>query len=160
MLEWLGLRHVEIKRVPERPTAGAPEPGPRISATEAQRRLGRAPLVSATRPEPGSLHATGGGVTLVYGRLRLTELAGQEVFAEKMVGPGTQVRAVTIDGARGAWITGAPHTFIYVDPTGELVQDEAVLAGDTLVWERSGLVLRIEGARSLAEALTLARSLD
>jgi hypothetical protein len=33
------------------------------------------------------------------------------------------------------------------------------LADDTLLWERDGLVLRLEGAHTLREALGIARSL-
>jgi hypothetical protein len=34
------------------------------------------------------------------------------------------------------------------------------LAGDTLLWERDGRTLRVEGARDLAEALEIAGSME
>ncbi len=81
------------------------------------------------------------------------------VIAEKAVGPGTEVRAVDVDGARGAWLDGEPHAIIFQDTSGNYREDVPRLAGDTLVWERDGLVLRIEGARDLEDALAIARSL-
>ena len=43
-------------------------------------------------------------------------------------------------------------------PDGEVREDRALLAGPTLIWEQSGLVLRLETAAGRARALKIARS--
>ena len=44
----------------------------------------------------------------------------------------------------------------YLDADGEPGTEPLRLAGDTLLWERAGTTLRVEGARDLAEALEIA----
>ncbi len=44
----------------------------------------------------------------------------------------------------------------YLDADGEPGLEQLRLAGDTLLWERDGITLRVEGARDLAEALEIA----
>jgi hypothetical protein len=88
-----------------------------------------------------------------------TRGSGSQRFLMKTVGPGTRARNVRVGPARGAWITGRPHEVLFVDARGQIVADTVRLAGATLLWERAGLVLRLEGARTLREALGVARSL-
>jgi hypothetical protein len=59
---------------------------------------------------------------------------------------------VTVGDAAGLWLP-SPHAYMWADATGPLVR-----SGSALVWERGDLVLRLEGARSLREALAVARS--
>jgi hypothetical protein len=48
---------------------------------------------------------------------------------------------------------------VFLDAQGQIVAETVRLAGAVLLWERGGLVLRLEGARTLGEALRIARSL-
>src|SRR5204863_4517438 len=104
----------------------------------------------------------GGQLSLVYrnGHLLLTEVEGllRRAFMQKFVTPGTAVDRVSIDGARGLWIHGALHEIVYQDKNGQIRPDEIRLAGDTLLWRRGTVLQRLEGARSKAEALRIARS--
>ena len=70
-----------------------------------------------------------------------------------------RVERVTIDGAPGLWIHGALHQIVYEDRKGLIRPDTIRLAGDTLLWRRGPVLLRLEGARSRAEALRIAHSL-
>jgi len=92
--------------------------------------------------------------------VQLTELQGKESqrYLQKMLGPDDRVERVRVGSAPGIWITGRPHGVLYADRNGQFRDETLQLAGDTLVWERDGLVLRIEGARSKADALRIASS--
>ncbi len=89
----------------------------------------------------------------------VTETQGSvdPTFVKKLVGTGTRVDSITVNGAPGLWISGNPHVIIWSD-RGAFRQQIVRLVGDVIVWNQGGLLLRIEGARSRAEALRLARS--
>ena len=70
------------------------------------------------------------------------------------------VAPVEVDGAPGVWITGEPHVFWYVAPDGTFIQESQRLVGDTLAWERDGVLYRIEGAIPLDRAMDIARSMS
>jgi hypothetical protein len=176
LLEWLGLGSVEVHRTPQPPPARKllPEPdlGRAVPLEQAATRVAFEPLVPAALGDPDQARVRGRRLSLVYQpRARrpatqaegiavlITEQRGDQVSAEKAVGPGTQVRSIDVDGSRGAWITGSPHAIIFRDARGRFREDVPRLAGDTLVWERDGLVLRIEGAKDLQDALGIAGSM-
>ena len=62
---------------------------------------------------------------------------------------------------RGAWIEGE-HVFdLYsIDTDGEVGIASLRVAGDTLLWERADITLRVEGASNLEEALEIAGSME
>jgi len=64
-----------------------------------------------------------------------------------------------MDGSLGVWISGQPHLFWYLAPDGSFIQENRRLVGDTLAWERDGVLYRIEGAITLSRALEIARSM-
>ena len=66
---------------------------------------------------------------------------------------------VDVDGAPGLWMAGAPHVFWYFAPDGTIIQESERRVGDTLAWERDGILYRIEGAVSKERALEIARSM-
>jgi hypothetical protein len=113
---------------------------------------GRVALVYAPRPGLPARRARGIGLLVVQQR-------GGDLIAEKLVGPGTRVESVDVDGAPGAWIAGDPHVIVFFDERGQVRQEALRLAGDTLVWERGRLLVRVEGASSRERALAVARSL-
>ena len=52
------------------------------------------------------------------------------------------------------------HTmFWYLAPDTSMIKESRRLVGDTLVWERDGMLYRIEGAISKARALEIAESM-
>lgn len=77
----------------------------------------------------------------------------------KLAGGGTRVETVTVaGGAPGIFLSGGPHAVFYRDPNGEIREETLRLAGNTLLWQRGELLLRLESALSRAEALRVARS--
>jgi hypothetical protein len=69
------------------------------------------------------------------------------------------VESVDVDGSPGVWISGAPHFFWYLATDGTFINDSRRVVGDTLAWERDGVLYRIEGAIPLASALEIASSM-
>jgi hypothetical protein len=78
-------------------------------------------------------------------------------FAQKLIPPGTTPLTVTVNGAPGVWISGKVHVLAWNDG-GAFQQQKLRLVGNVLVWNHAGLLLRIEGARTLEEAQQLAAS--
>ena len=94
--------------------------------------------------------------------LLVTQFRGQtnETLMEKMLGPGTQLELVQVDGLRGYWISGRPHVLLYRRPgSGDIDEVASRLVGNALIWERDGVVYRIEGALARADAIRIAESL-
>jgi hypothetical protein len=167
VLDWLGLRHVKVERTTTQPVPGPaanPLLGTRTTLAAARAQVDFDVLIPAALGDPDTVYTRpnppGGAVVLVYRRVQLTELQGKhsQQFLQKMLGPDAKVHRVRVDGARGVWITGRPHGVLYADRNGQFRDETLQLAGDTLIWERDGLVLRIEGARSKADALRIATS--
>jgi hypothetical protein len=155
--------------------------GVRIERVETQPEAERSPLVTGRRvtreearravafelapPEPGERlyldrGVPGGMVSYVRDRVVLSQWEGaQTPWVEKQVGPASRWQSVDLDGARGVWITGAPHSMVYIDRIGQPRDHTRRLAGNVLIWERGSITYRLEGARTLEQALAIARNL-
>ena len=172
VLEWLGLRGVSVRTVPDLPRVAPREIGSagelgRPSSLARARAGVRFPvLVPAALGAPDRVYLgsgpPGGRVSLVYDRpggpLLVTQVRGRRPFIEKLAGPGTTIEPVRVGASEGVWITGAPHVLFYEDARGAIHPDTARVAGNVLFWERDGVLLRLEGEVSRGEALRLARS--
>jgi hypothetical protein len=116
----------------------------------------------------------GGQVSLVYGpgasrpsptesgvSVLITEFQGtlQERLADKIVGPGTTVDVITVNGGLGFWIEGRPHEIVYRDPSGQFVLDSFRLVRNSLAWDQDGTIIRIEGSLSRTDALAIAATM-
>jgi hypothetical protein len=158
---WLGLKSVEIRREPLRPGVGreldlgtpiALPPGTRVPST-----LGTPDAVYRT-PLPDGTRA----VSLVYAGppkvLVQTFRAAATPFIEKSVGAADDVERLEVDGARAYWITGA-HGFAYQSATG-FGYERQRLADRTLLIERDGLLIRVEGEITKTRAEAIAASVD
>jgi hypothetical protein len=151
VLEWLGLKSVEVERVPQLPP-GAREParselGGRVTLAEATRRAGFEPIVPPRLGPPREVRERDGVVTLVYDRgLRLAQLPGafDHALLRKIVGPSNDVRGVP----EGVFIEGR-HVYLYLRPDGAVAQDETRIAHNTLITERGDVLLRLEGDATL-----------
>jgi len=78
----------------------------------------------------------------------------------KKVAPDeAELRFVSVGGADGYWISGAPHGFFYVAPDGDLHEETYRLADNVLLWETGGITYRIESGLSLESSLEIAESL-
>jgi hypothetical protein len=158
LLDLLGLRGAVLVRVESLPPAAesgaAFAQGVAVSLAEARRRAGFAIRLPALGPPAAVvLDAASGTVVITWGspvRVRLVELSATYIV-EKVAASGTRVRRVDVDGAPGAWLSGAPHVVLNLF-------GEPAIAGSTLLWERGGVTYRLDGRLDLAQALGVARS--
>ncbi|MDQ3661781.1 MAG: hypothetical protein M3454_12120 [Actinomycetota bacterium] len=168
--EWLGLPGVRIERVESgrnlHSPAASPELGARVSLAEAA----AAVPYDIVRPRwvrGLEIYLDGDAVTFVSRgpsgdiELIITQFEGtlDRVLVDKVLPPGSRLRGVVVGGRRGYWIAGDPHNVLYLDPSGEVRENTVRLAGNTLLWERGRLTLRLEGLGSMEKALIIARSL-
>jgi hypothetical protein len=170
VLEWLGIKGVQVTRVDKLPEVSLLSDsglGGPVTLAEARR---RAPgLVEPHLKDLGapdkvyfSAEVPGGQVTFLWGtksktRLLMTQSPG-EAFAEKMLGPRTDAELIEVDGRPGVWFSGDAHYFVYRDRRGQVREETARLARNTLLWEYGDLTVRLEGELSKSAALEIARS--
>lgn len=156
VLEWLGLKSVEVRRAPQLP-AGARAPsrselGALVTLEEAAVRAGFRPVTPPRLGRPREVRERGGVVTLVYDRVRLAQLPGalDRMLVRKTVDGRAGVRVVP----EGLFVEGR-HAYLYLDPEKRIRTAETRLAGTTLLVERGDLLLRLEGDLTYAEARAL-----
>lgn len=166
ILRVLGLRGVRIERVHKLPPL---PPG-------AGRRLGlgqRIPFARARHaahftallpPQPMAAYlgrdVPGGRLSLLKGEALIIEFRGTAIpFIFKLIGPGTRIKRLRVNGGPGLYLYGAPHEVLFQGSTGEVHTDQIRLAGNVLIWQQGPLTLRIEGTHTVQQALTLAHSL-
>jgi hypothetical protein len=173
ILRVFGVGSVSVRVVdelPEAPPGGRLVLGDRVLLADARRRVSFPVAVPAAEgfAEPDAVYlddgVPGGIVFFLYGTLDrptalLSQFSATDVFAEKSVGPGTTVEEVRVGRDRGYWIEGAPHTFAFTDLAGRTRLESLRLATNTLVWEREGITLRLEGDLDRDEAVEVAESL-
>jgi hypothetical protein len=167
VLRWLGLSHVKVVRVTrlaELPVLSEADLGTAVPTVAAAARLaGFAVQVTPPLGRPRRVYVAAGEiVTLVYGAAVVTQVQARDEphILAKQIAPGTDVSALDVDGAPGVFFSGAPHEVSLVTPDGRFVGLEPRLAGNTLAFQRDGLVVRVEGERLTRQrALTLARTI-
>ena len=83
----------------------------------------------------------------------------EDFLLAKLPETGTVVERVSVGGAQGFWLEGAPHAVYYVGEDGEVIEDTVRLAGNVLLWERDGVTYRLEANLPREEAIAIATSL-
>jgi hypothetical protein len=170
ILRWLGFHGVRIEFVDELPPV---PPRARLAlGTKTTLDAARAAVpyrlsTSVLLGPPDVVYLLRRRVWFVYGderrpRLLVTQFPGasREPLVKKLVEPGTRIDFVTVNGAPGYWITGSPHEVLYQDEQGRILPDSVRLAGNTLLWTRGEVTLRLEGRMTKEQALRIARSLE
>ena len=137
--------------------------GPRSSASgisplsgrfsDARPAGGRVSLVYGPRPGIARAETTGAGVLVTEFR------AVAEPVLEKAAGGATRVRRLSVDGEPAFFLEGS-HGFAFLEQGGDVAFEDQRLAGNTLLVERDGLLLRVEGDLSQAAAVRIARSVS
>jgi hypothetical protein len=166
ILSVLGLRGVRIERVPSLPRglsgAGARSNlGRRIPIERARHAAGfDAVLPSATSAAYLDRDVPGGRITLIAGRLLITEFRGQSIpVVFKLIGPGTRARQLHLRGGPAVYLSGAPHELLIMQSGGAMRSERVRRAGNVLIWQRGPVTLLIEGTHTLPQALAVAHSL-
>jgi hypothetical protein len=134
--------------VPELDTLGAPDV---VYFQDGSPEGGRVSLVYGPRPGIARAATTGAGVLVTEFRAQASPLI------QKSAGSATNVRPLTVDGRRAYFIEGS-HGFAFLDEGDNATFEDQRLAGNTLLVERAGLLLRVEGDLSGAAAVCIARS--
>ncbi len=179
ILDWLGLRGVAIHRVETLPPAPTvPDDlgmGGQVTLDEARARA-KFPVPDPTKTglgQPDEVrfdHGIGqvgfiwrGSDGKIDTLLSLFRGRVDQEFIDKWVNANVPLESVTVNGNPGVWIGGSlrnsPHNFVYRDPRGEYREETLRLAGATLLWQEDGVLYRLEGDRTKAEALRIAESL-
>jgi hypothetical protein len=137
-------------RVPSPPGLGAPD------AVFLDEYLPGGQVSFVYRPSAGLPATAGSDVGLL-----VTEFRGSlsRPLLNKVLGPGTQLTEVRVNGAPGYFISGSPHEVMYLAPNGQIDSDTVRLAGNVLLWQSGGVTIRLEGDMSQADALAIARSI-
>jgi hypothetical protein len=171
-----GLGVVFVRKIPPVKPAAGLDLGLRVNPDEA-RRLAGFKVITPGPPlgKPGAWFVQNVQearvVTLVWGARRdlpsvrrgvsvlATETPGtvDPGFATKFIGPDAKAVSIRVNGGPGLWITGAPHAISWTSG-GTYPHQNIRLVGNVIVWNQGSLLLRIEGARTLAEARRLASS--
>jgi hypothetical protein len=173
ILDWFGFGGVEIRRVgelPEVPPDARLVLGRPVSLERARALAQHAVLVprgnGLERPDVVYVDPSSPGrpVALVYGPLERPRLLVLEFRAapliEKSLTFETRVEQIRIDGRRGLWIEGPRHEFFYQTSGRGPMRDTQRLAGNTLLWSRGSLTLRLEGDLTKGEAIRIAESME
>jgi hypothetical protein len=166
-LELFRLQGATVTRVESLPEVEliAFDLGERVDREEAERRVGFELLDLG---EPDAIYVRDGRVaSLVYGplerpRLVLSQLDGAvwDGFHKKAVGTGTTIENVTVRGEPGLFVSGEEHYVMFVDGDGLVTDERTALAGNTLLWNRGPLLLRLEADVPREKALELAESVE
>ncbi|MEA2483794.1 MAG: hypothetical protein QOC55_1741 [Thermoleophilaceae bacterium] len=164
---WLGFGAVRIQRVPRPLPAvrgGQLALGSHTTLAAARARLGFAPIVPKGFGRPTVWYdrvPAGGQLGLVYpGGIIVTEVQGrlQARYLTKFLPPGTKADAVLAGSDPALWIHGALHQYAFTDRNGRIRTDSVRTAGTVLLVRHGDLLVRIEGARSRAQAVAIAAS--
>jgi Domain of unknown function (DUF4367) len=182
----LGLRGIDVQLGGPPPPTVTTTPGTRldlglgdrVTLEEARRRVDFPVLVPSGLGQPDAVFVdeavpAGGRVDLVYrarpglpaspftdAGMLVTQFKGQPTpeFLKKVTRMGV-VEAVTVGGEPGYWFSGEPHFFTYIDAAGRFREEQTRLAGNTLIWQRGDLTLRLEGELPKEEAIRIAESM-
>ena len=172
---WLNLHTTFIRT--EHPPTPTPRPsvdrlglGTSTTLAAAQGQVGWKITLPASLGAPDQVYLnlpprgpSGGEVTLVYskGTVLVTEARGavNEQFFVKILGPGVKIEPVSFGGRSGYWISGQPHGIVFVDANGNPRFETLRLAGNTLIFDDGGTVVRIEGDMTKQQAIDIGRSL-
>jgi hypothetical protein len=189
ILEFFGLRGATVQRVESLPTVSepdSPDPGSQLLLgeplpVEDDRPWVRSPnvLVPSALGRPDAAFVAeeeyGRRLTLVYGPgdgmprsqytgvgILVTEFDGaiDTRYLDKMVQGGTSVEQLTVDGKRALWLEGGPHFVVFRTGNGQIGEDVGRLAGNTLLVEHEGMLVRIEGQIDRERAIEIAESLE
>ncbi len=184
---WINL-HTSITRMNHLPTPSPQPSGPlgkRLGLGEpttlaaAQGKVAWNILLPASLGRPDEVYfqldAPSGEVNLVYKSrpglktsrqtgvaVLITEVSGRvdTNFFGKMLGQGTTIEDVTVNGHKGWWISGEPHDVFFADANGNFRSETLRLATNTLLIDEGGIIVRIEGDLTKAQALEIAASLS
>ena len=181
VLETFGLRNVKVERVRHIPTvspaARSLQLGSRISLTQARSALQVRFHSPKALGAPDAIFQdtlqAGVDVTLLYEpgtvaarlgvrrRVLVSMLRGtlDKQLIGKTIGTATSARQFRLDGGQALLLTGQPHIVVIFRHGGTIETTSTRLAGNTLLWQRRALLVRVEGNLPEAQLIAIARSI-
>jgi hypothetical protein len=173
IFDWLGIGSARIELVDRLPALPLTAPvellGQPTTLVDARRRAGfRISPPPTNEPAPDEIRVVDGRrvsylwrdddrirllVTQVPGLLQRTEIL------KKLIPPGVRIERLTIDGDGAVFLARGPHAVYLLGPNGSFEEDHGWLAGTTLLVDRGGSTLRIEGDVTREQAVELVRSM-
>lgn len=150
LLEFAG---VEFRTEPPASVA-PPLPSQEVSLADAKKQMPFEIHLPAELGTPDKITVHEGRfVTLQYGHLRLDQFDGtiQSTIGKLVHGEGVE----QINGK--IWIP-YPHVFFYIDRNGAWHDEEPQGAGQTLLWQRDQVTMRLEGELTKEKALKISES--
>ena len=165
ILRFFHLQGVTVERVDTLPAGRARRIGHALGASmplaAAERRLGfRFRLPPGATPADARVLDSLGTVVLEHdgSTLLLSEFRG-DVFdlLKKVAGPSTTVAEVDVAGGPGIWVEGATH-FLYLGRNGAVSDVPIAVHGNVLLWQRGGLIYRLQGRTDERDAIRIAES--
>lgn len=174
ILDWLGIGSARIERVDELPAVQLTAPvellGQPTTLEDARTRAGF-PVAPPPRGEaaPDEVRVVDGRrvsyLWLDGDRIRLlvTQVPGllqRGAILGKLIPPSVRMERFYIDGDGAVFLSGGPHAVYLLGPSGSFEEDHGWLAGNTLLVDRGGATLRIEGELDRERAVELARKME
>jgi len=175
--DWLGFGSVVVVTDPASdPAAGPVSTAPSVStelpsnSTEVSLTQARS-MVAFGVGVPTVLGApdrvgvtTDGGVVVMQwadgtdGLVELDQIAGSPdpYYAKKFY---QDIEFTSVDGREALWLA-QPHPIVVVGADGSELMQTARLSGPSLIWQRSGVTLRLEGVPDRDRAIAIAESLQ
>lgn len=117
--------------------------------------LGEVTLVYGSRPGIPASAETGVSVLITEARGKVST-----DFFGKMLGPDATLDPITFAGHQAFWISGQPHAFIFIDADGNFRNETMRLAGNTLIFDDNGTIVRIEADLAQVQAIGIATSMS
>ena len=169
ILDWLGIggaRIVILDHLPPlRPALDLDMLGQPATLAEARARGGfRFAEPPRDEPAPDEVRlAPGLRVSYLWRdgsdvRLLITQFpgdVGDPALLKKLAGRATLVDRFVLDGDPAVWLEGGPHVVLFVAPDGTVRDDQGWLAGNTLLVDRRGTTVRVEGDLTRDDAVAL-----
>ena len=81
-------------------------------------------------------------------------------YRQKLIGEGTTVERVTVEGNLGFWVSGEAHFFFYIREDGAVIDDARRWVGDALAWTDGVITYRLESGVGRDTSIELAESLE
>jgi hypothetical protein len=173
ILVWFGLGSARIERVDELPplqlNASLELLGERTTLAGARRRASfRVASPPRGEPAPDEIRVVDGHrVSYLWRdgeriRLLVTQVPGllqRGAILQKLIPQSVRIERLTIDGDGAVFLTGGPHAVYLLGPNGSFEEDRGWLAGTTLLVDRGGTTLRIEGDLTRDRTVDLARAM-
>lgn len=163
--DWFAFAGIIVRDDPT-PNGSPASPPPTVRATitlgDAKKLVAFEPLVPVVFGPPQGVELSADRRMLAMtwtggadGVLRLDQFDGRLDYGFVKTTPG--IRFTDVAGSSALWFD-QPHDIVVLNRDGTRRTETARRAGHTLVWERGGTTLRLEGDISLARAIDIAES--